>query len=209
MVRRELIFRRVHLVIFGSVIIQKKTTYGIDIGSTKTHDLPVGEMTSWHVMTWCLPNLVDAHKSQTSCGFHRLTSACCVIISRRGPLKILRLSHHDFSAEFDNGWIRGIAETCGSSDGWTFSPDTRWEKKGPWRSLQRETFVIPTSQLKTATHIFRNLNRWKIDRNGHDLDLARQRAAGCGCCWSLGRCTTGQACQPLFNFGFVFFSHRF
>ena len=46
MVRRELIFRRVHLVIFGSVIIQKKTTYGIDIGSTKTHDLPVGEMTS-------------------------------------------------------------------------------------------------------------------------------------------------------------------
>ena len=156
-------------------------------------------------MTWCLPNLVDAHKSQTSCGFHRLTSACCVIISRRGPLKILRLSHHDFSAEFDNGWIRGIAETCGSSDGWTFSPDTRWEKKGPWRSLQRETFVIPTSQLKTATHIFRNLNRWKIDRKGHDLDLARQRAAGCGCCWSLGRCTTGQACQPLFNFGFVFF----
>ena len=73
----------------------------------------------------------------------------------------------------------------------------------------KHLFVIPTSQLKTATHIFRNLNRWKIDRKGHDLDLARQRAAGCGCCWSLGRCTTGQACQPLFNFGFVFFSHRF
>ena len=69
----------------------------------------------------------------------------------------------------------------------------------------KHLFVIPTSQLKTATHIFRNLNRWKIDRKGHDLDLARQRAAGCGCCWSLGRCTTGQACQPLFNFGFVFF----
>jgi hypothetical protein len=77
-------------------------------------------------------------------------------------------------------------------DGPSVFPDTRWEKKGPWRSLQRETFVIPTSQLKTTTHIFRNLNRWKIDRNGHDLDLARQRAAGCGCCWSLGRCTTGQ-----------------
>ena len=56
----------------------------------------------------------------------------------------------------------------------------------------KHLFVIPTSQLKTATHIFRNLNRWKIDRKGHDLDLARQWAAGCGCCWSLGRCTTGQ-----------------
>ena len=141
------------MVIFGSVIIKKTT--GIDIGSTKTHDLPV-EMTSWRDVcrTWLMPT--NLKHLVASIGWHL---------------------HAAWSFQDVGPWFWGfrnmifrqnltIVESVKSlkpvgpvMDGPSVFPDTRWEKKGPWHSLQRETFVIPTPQLKTTTHIFRNLNR--------------------------------------------------